>query len=346
LLKDQVIMKGRWTTLGAVMMVGLVGAQSAAGAKLELVTGVVLEGTIMKETANDVFVDLGYDVLRIPRDEVRRIERDEDKPEVVGEDQIGATNVQLSDDLYRTGDLPNASLEELADRLGEGVVLVKSSGGLGSGFIIHEDGYVITNVHVVENETQITINIFRKVNGAFRNEKIEDVRIIALNPFFDLALLKFEPPEDLEVTVLYLAEGRPLREGDTVFAIGNPLGLERTVSRGIVSKKNRAEQGLTYIQTTTQINPGNSGGPLFNERGEVIGVTNMGYMFAEGLNFAIPVRYVIDFLRNRDAYAYDQDNPNSGYQYLEAPPRLNPDPPAFLQPEPSQPAKPETATGA
>jgi serine protease Do len=324
LLKDQVIMKGRWTTLGAVMMVGLVGAQSAAGAKLELVTGVVLEGTIMKETANDVFVDLGYDVLRIPRDEVRRIERDEDKPEVVGEDQIGATNVQLSDDLYRTGDLPNASLEELADRLGEGVVLVKSSGGLGSGFIIHEDGYVITNVHVVENETQITINIFRKVNGAFRNEKIEDVRIIALNPFFDLALLKFEPPEDLEVTVLYLAEGRPLREGDTVFAIGNPLGLERTVSRGIVSKKNRAEQGLTYIQTTTQINPGNSGGPLFNERGEVIGVTNMGYMFAEGLNFAIPVRYVIDFLRNRDAYAYDQDNPNSGYQYLEAPPRLNP----------------------
>jgi hypothetical protein len=102
LLKDQVIMKGRWTTLGAVMMVGLVGAQSAAGAKLELVTGVVLEGTIMKETANDVFVDLGYDVLRIPRDEVRRIERDEDKPEVVGEDQIGATNVQLSDDLYRT----------------------------------------------------------------------------------------------------------------------------------------------------------------------------------------------------------------------------------------------------
>jgi serine protease Do len=346
LLKDQVIMKGLWTTLGAVMMVGLVGAQSAAGAKLELVTGVVLEGTIMKETANDVFVDLGYDVLRIPRDEVRRIERDEDKPEVVGEDQIGATNVQLSDDLYRTGDLPNASLEELADRLGEGVVLVKSSGGLGSGFIIHEDGYVITNVHVVENETQITINIFRKVNGAFRNEKIEDVRIIALNPFFDLALLKFEPPEDLEVTVLYLAEGRPLREGDTVFAIGNPLGLERTVSRGIVSKKNRAEQGLTYIQTTTQINPGNSGGPLFNERGEVIGVTNMGYMFAEGLNFAIPVRYVIDFLRNRDAYAYDQDNPNSGYQYLEAPPRLNPDPPAFLQPKPSQPAKPETATGA
>jgi serine protease Do len=132
---------------------------------------------------------------------------------------------------------------------------------------------------------------------------------------------------------LYLAAASSVTDGDTVFAIGNPLGLERTVSRGIVSKKNRAEQGLVYIQTTTQINPGNSGGPLFNDRGEVIGVTNMGYLFAEGLNFAIPVRYVIDFLRNRDAYAYDQDNPNSGYQYLEAPSRLNSDPPLFLLPK-------------
>ena len=103
---------------------------------------------------------------------------------------------------------------------------------MGSGFIIHPDGYVITNFHVIENETQLLINIFRKVNGAFRNERIEDVEIIAVNPFMDLALLKFEPPKDLEVTVVYLAENRELTEGDMVFAIGNPLGLERTVSRG------------------------------------------------------------------------------------------------------------------
>ncbi|MCA9249717.1 MAG: trypsin-like peptidase domain-containing protein, partial [Phycisphaerales bacterium] len=103
--------------------------------------------------------------------------------------------------------------------------------------------------------------------------------------------------------------------------------------------------GLTYVQTTTQINPGNSGGPLFNERGEVIGVTNMGYLFAEGLNFAIPITYVIDFLKNRDAYAYDQDNPNSGYQYLEAPPRENDAPPLFLLPKASEPGKGNAASG-
>lgn len=301
--------------------------------RVVLVSGGVVEGKILKETADTVFVDLGHDVVQIPRDRISDVITAEEEAAAAG-----ALNERQTEDLYRTANLPPAPLEELAAKLGEGVVMVKSPSGLGSGFIIHADGYVITNFHVIENETQITINIFRKVGGAFKNEKIEDVRIIAVNPFLDLALLKFEPPKDLQVTVVHLAEDRPVSEGDTVFAIGNPLGLERTLSRGIVSKKNRAEGGLAYIQTTTEINPGNSGGPLFNDRGEVIGVTNMGYLFAEGLNFAIPVRYVIDFLRNRDAYAYDQDNPNSGYQYLEAPPRQNPQPPAFLDRRPSPPA--------
>jgi serine protease Do len=302
---------------------------------VHLVNGSRVEGLIIKETATTVFVDIGFDVLSIPRAQIREIVKPDLSEENAIDANVHARNVRLTDDLYRTADLSPAPLEEHARRLGEGVVLVRTPGGLGSGFIIHEDGYVISNFHVIENETQITINIFRKINGAFRKEKIEDVRIIAVNPFVDLALLKFDPPEDLAITVVHLAENRPVSEGDTVFAIGNPLGLERTISKGIVSKRNRAVRGLTYIQTTTQINPGNSGGPLFNERGEVLGVTNMGYLFAEGLNFAIPVRYVIDFLKNRDAYAYDQDNPNSGFQYLEAPRRLNLSRPDFLWTKPA-----------
>ncbi len=299
--------------------------------EIVLVNGVRIEADVMKETADAVFVDIGHDVLKLMRDEIREIYKAD--PVVEGSrDQTGyAANVQVTGNLYRTADLAPASLEEQARRLGEGVVLVRSPGGLGSGFIIHEDGYVITNFHVVENETQLTINIFRRDGQVFRKDKYEDVRIIAVNPFVDLALLKFDPPEGFDLTVTHLAEGRAIKEGDPVFAIGNPLGLERTISKGIVSKRNRAEGGLTYVQTTTQINPGNSGGPLFNARGEVIGVTNMGYQFAEGLNFAIPISYVIEFLKNRDAYAYDQDNPNSGYQYLEAPRRFNAESPGFLK---------------
>lgn len=297
---------------------------------VHLAGGNRVSGTVMKETESAVFLDVGYDILKIPRGEVREITRPVETRPAGADGATRIPNERITKDLYRTGDPPLAPLEEHARRLGEAVVMIRSPGGQGSGFIIHEDGYVITNAHVIENETQITIYIFRKVARAFRKEKIEDVRIIAVNPFVDLALLKFEPPEDLDVTVVYLSDERSIDEGDTVFAIGNPMGLERTISKGIVSERNRAEGGLVYIQTTTQINPGNSGGPLFNERGEVIGVTNMGYLFAEGLNFAIPTWYVIDFLKNRDAYAYDQDNPNSGYQYLEAPNRLDPEPPAFL----------------
>jgi len=314
-----------------LLIVVLLGSVVQAGT-IVLVDGARIEGTILKETASVVFVDIGYDVLDIPKDQIQQIVEPAPDDEPTQDDEGAISGERVSEDLYRTGDLPSASIEDLARRFGEGVVIVKSPGGLGSGFIIHPDGYLVTNFHVVENETQITINIFRKVGQVFRNEKIEDVQIIAVNPFMDLALLKFDPPEDLKVTVVYLAEDRKVNEGDTVFAIGNPLGLERTVSKGIVSKRNRAQDGLTYVQTTTQINPGNSGGPLFNARGEVIGVTNMGYRFAEGLNFAIPVRYVMDFLSNRDAYAYDRDNPNSGFQYLEAPARLNPAAPEFLLP--------------
>ena len=113
-----------------------------------------------------------------------------------------------------------------------------------------------------------------------------------------------------------------LAVGERVFAIGSPLGLERTVTEGIVSTKTRQMQGELYLQTTAQINPGNSGGPLFNLRGEVVGVTNMKINFGEGIGFAIPMDAVKRFLNHRDAYAYDNDNPSNAYRYLAPPSRL------------------------
>ena len=103
------------------------------------------------------------------------------------------------------------------------------------------------------------------------------------------------------------------------------------MSQGVISTKHRSFDGLTYIQTDAAINPGNSGGPLFNSRGEVVGITNMGIASAESLNFAIPTRYVKDFIRNREAFAYDEKNPNSGHLY-HVPPRPSKDgiPPQLL----------------
>jgi serine protease Do len=117
---------------------------------------------------------------------------------------------------------------------------------------------------------------------------------------------------------LPLGESGGLGEGETVFAIGSPLGLERTISQGIISQSRRLLAGLIYLQTTAQINPGNSGGPLFNLRGQVVGVNNMKAMMVgvEGVSFAIPVDTLKEFLRDRDAYAFDPRSPNAGYRYL------------------------------
>ncbi len=283
---------------------------------IELVNGHKIQGDVLKQNNTHVLVDIGIEVLRIPVEQIRSRSKSEPVPS-------SKTSVSKSkDDVYSIAELPVKSIKELARTYGEAVTLVQTSSGLGSGFIINNRGYCVTNYHVVEKETRIAVTIFHRTkNGEFQRRQIKDVEIVALNPFFDLALLRIPIQKDLSFRTVYLAENDKQREGEEVFAIGNPLGLERSVSRGIVSTRNRNMQGIVYIQTTTQINPGNSGGPLFNSRGEVIGVTNMKLVLGEGLGFAIPITYVKHFLDNRDAFAFDKSSPNTGYRYFDAPRR-------------------------
>ena len=222
-------------------------------------------------------------------------------------------------------------MRELVTQLGQAVVQVRTPSGLGSGFFLREDGHLITNFHVIEGETQISIEVYHQRNGQLERRAYKQARIIAMNKFADLALLKIEDKDAPKFAHVPLGDSDVLAVGDRVFAIGSPLGLERTVTEGILSTKTRQMQGSLYLQTTTQINPGNSGGPLFNLRGEVVGVTNMKITFGEGLGFAIPVEQVKYFLGHRDAYAYDADNPSNAYRYL-APPGRTKQPPGNSSP--------------
>ena len=217
--------------------------------------------------------------------------------------------------------LPERSVRELVGQLGAAVVQVRTPSGLGSGFIINEEGYLITNFHVIENETQISVEVYHQKSGQLERKSYKHVKIIAINKFSDLALLKIEDQGTPKFAKVLLGDSDALSVGERVFAIGSPMGLERTVTEGIVSTKTRPMQGELYLQTTAQINPGNSGGPLFDLRGEVVGVTNMKITFGEGLGFAIPAEAVKYFLQHRDAYAYDNDNPSNPYRYLEPPSR-------------------------
>jgi serine protease Do len=310
------------------VIVGLAAAATALGATqtIYLTTGQTLEAEVLRTYPDRVVVDLGYDVLSIPREQIERMVEAEET------EAAPAAAARKTDDLYHVNPaLKPQSVQQNVERFGEGVVKVSSPAGLGSGFFITEAGHVITNFHVIESETRLAVTVFRKVDNEFKNEKYEDVEIVATNPFLDLALLRVNLPEGYTPTICYLPIDSTLDDGDRVFAIGTPLGLDRTVSEGIVSRRNRAWSGLAYIQTTAQINPGNSGGPLFNVSGEVIGVTNMKIPIGEGLGFAIPVRYVKDFLENRDAFAYDPESSEAGYRYLEPPAREASGPPPKLQ---------------
>ena len=282
-----------------------------------LKSGQKIVGQVLKTQQDTLFVDIGVDVIKIP---VERIaERIEDNPTTDTEKSTADSG------LLRTAKLPTRTVKELVSRFAEGVVLVQTPDGLGSGFVVSDEGYCVTNYHVVEGQTRVAVTIFHRTeSGEFERVAVRDVKIVALNPHFDLALLQIPAQKDIKFQPVYVAEDDSQREGDTVFAIGSPLGLERSVSEGIVSTRNRNMEGIVYLQTTAQINPGNSGGPLFNAKGEVVGVINMKLTFGEGLGFAIPVAYLRHFIQNRDAFAFDRTNPNTGFHYLEPPRRTNP----------------------
>lgn len=325
--------------LGALVC-GLCLVPDVFGDTIVLKEGQRLTGDILAEKETLVYIDVGVTVLTIPKEKILEYEYtktlepediDANAPDVNDLGAQGIKSQQPADQLYRTADLKKTTIVKCVKAVSEAVVKVSSPMGMGSGFFINENGYLITNYHVIEKETKIEVTVFRKAKNGFEKEKYKKVKIEAINPFVDLALLKIEDLGDTKVRFAYLGDIDSIKVGEKVFAIGNPLGLERTVTDGVISTRNRAFEGLVYIQTNADINPGNSGGPLFNLAGEVVGVTNMGYIFFGGLGFAIPVDYVKHFVENRDAFLYDKDNPNSGFRYLQPARRRNKAEPKFLK---------------
>jgi serine protease Do len=166
---------------------------------------------------------------------------------------------------------------------------------LGSGFVIDKDGYILTNNHVVEGADEITVRL--------SDEHEFDGKIIGRDTKTDIALIKVKSAEGLPIAKL--GDSDDLEVGEWVMAIGNPFGLEQTVTVGIVSAKGRVIGSGPYdnfIQTDASINPGNSGGPLFNTRGEVVGINTAIVAGGQGIGFAIPInmaKSIVEQLKER-----------------------------------------------
>jgi len=273
-----------------------------------------LHGRLIKQDAHSLWFDVGPTIVQIDNIDVRDVRIESAEPETE----------LASDAVFHVAEnLPELSIRQQAARVKPSVVLVQTPSGRGSGVIVNELGHVVTNAHVIQGEKDLRLVVWSpRDDGSLARRTIEDIEIEAVNNHLDLALLKLPPEEAAIAPWVPLEAWESIEVGQPVFAIGNPMGLEQTTSQGVVSTTQRSFDGLTYIQTDAAINPGNSGGPLFNTSGEVVGITNMGIRGGEALGFAIPTRYVKDFLRNREAFAYDPSNPNTGHRYHTPPPRL------------------------
>lgn len=175
-------------------------------------------------------------------------------------------------------------------------------GGSGSGSIIDKRGYILTNVHVIQDATKIYVSLYDGTQY--------EAKVVGQDLDSDLAVIKFNPPEGMELKTIAFGSSSSLKVGQKVIAIGNPFGMERTMTTGIVSGLGRPIQNSNkriirnMIQTDTAINPGNSGGPLLDTKGRMVGINTMimsSSGSSAGVGFAVPsetaIRVVSDLIR-------------------------------------------------
>ena len=177
----------------------------------------------------------------------------------------------------------SADFSGIVEQVVDSVVSIKTNSAQGTGFIISNEGYIVTNAHVLVGA--------RYANAITSEQEIKPMILIGYDPVLDLALLKIDGSYD----AIELETIDNVQLGEKVVAIGNPLGLSFSISEGIVSGKNRVANDIPgYIQTDAALNPGNSGGPLINKDGKVIGINNFKISGGENLGFALESDYIIE----------------------------------------------------
>jgi hypothetical protein len=168
--------------------------------------------------------------------------------------------------------------------------------------VVRPDGWIATNLHVIVSGAHVRVTL-RNDSAQKADRELEVVDVLAASPEHDLALVRVEARG---LPSLSLGDSDAMRPGDSVVAIGNPLGLEDTVSNGLVSARRKLDVGVEVLQISAPIAPGSSGGPIFNERGEVIGVATAVLEQGQNLNFGMPARYLVPMMKDPDPVPFPQ----------------------------------------
>lgn len=178
-------------------------------------------------------------------------------------------------------------MQEIIEHYQTGVVQIATKGGTGTGFYLKQYGLIITNNHVVRDVRLATIK-----GQAFKKQLS---KVLFTDEKYDIAFL-MPPVDNADLADLKLGNYSSLQDGDPVLAIGHPYGLNYTATQGVISKVDRIQQGLKYIQIDAAINPGNSGGPLVDMQGEVVGVNTFIIKGGDNLGFALPSDMLMEAL--------------------------------------------------
>ncbi len=184
---------------------------------------------------------------------------------------------------------PSLTPAQIATRSTPGIVTIKSPEGLGTGFVVRADGWIATNVHVIAGARELIVVLPN-------HSELPVVEVMGIDPERDLAIIRVDTKKPLPT--LILGDSDAVHPGDPVVAIGHPLGLEDTVSNGLVSAIREVDPSLTVLQISAPIAPGSSGGPLFNDKGEVIGVAAAISRQGQNLGFGLPVAYLKSLLKH------------------------------------------------
>jgi hypothetical protein len=186
---------------------------------------------------------------------------------------------------------------EIAARSRPSIVTMRTGQILGTGFVVRADGWIATNLHVIIGGPRLKVTLRD-------GRELEVVEVLAASPDRDLALVRVEASG---LPALALGDSDALRPGDPVVAIGNPMGLEDTVSAGLLSARRKVDKsGFEMLQVSAPIAPGSSGGPIFNERGEVIGVATKMVQGNQNLAFGVPTRYLAPMIADPAPMPFSQ----------------------------------------
>jgi len=265
----------------------MIGGISAVVVIYMIVSIIIISGLAVKQTSD--YNKLANEINNLQADTQNKL-NELTEALLSAKEEIKQTKENLTDigAIRKEFDLLKVSTGEdfssIIDESLKGVVTIKTNIAQGTGFLISSDGYLVTNAHMLSGASEVQITTF--------DENKISAELIGDNPNLDVALLKIEG----EYNFLELGNSDETQVGERVIAIGNPLGLQFSVSEGIVSGIHR--QGINeleaYTQTDAALNPGNSGGPLINKNGKVIGINNFKLGSGESLGFALESNYIKD----------------------------------------------------